>query len=51
MRRCLRLYPNHLLALEDTARYLIGNGMWARRMNLLEIGAEVVISQVFSLLL
>ena len=37
MRKCLRIFPDHVIALEDTARYLITNGMWAQLLELLQL--------------
>lgn len=37
MRKSLRLFPGHLPALEDTARYLITNGLWAQLLELLTL--------------
>ena len=37
MRKALRLFPGHLPALEDTARYLIQNGLWAQLLELLQL--------------
>ena len=40
MRKALRLFPAHLPALEDTARYLIVNGLWAQLLELLTLQAS-----------
>lgn len=37
MRKCLRIFPQHIVALEDTARYLIANQMWAQLLELLTL--------------
>lgn len=37
MRKALRLFPAHLPAVEDTARYLIANGLWAQLLELLTL--------------
>ncbi|PRP91544.1 Beta-barrel assembly-enhancing protease [Enhygromyxa salina] len=37
MRKALRLFPAHLPAVEDTARYLISNGLWAQLLELLTL--------------
>lgn len=39
MRKALRIFPAHVPAVEDTARYLIGNGLWAQLLELLELQA------------
>ncbi|HLT35767.1 MAG TPA: hypothetical protein VK034_05765, partial [Enhygromyxa sp.] len=40
MRKALRLFPAHIPALEDTARYLITNGLWAQLLELLTLQAS-----------
>lgn len=40
MRKALRLFPPHIPALEDTARYLIVNGLWAQLLELLKLQAS-----------
>lgn len=40
MRKALRIFPAHVPAVEDTARYLIGNGLWAQLLELLELQAS-----------
>jgi tetratricopeptide (TPR) repeat protein len=37
MRQCLRLYPNHIVAVEDAARHLISNGMWSQLLELVQL--------------
>lgn len=37
MRKALRLFPAHIPAVEDTARYLITNGLWAQLLELLQL--------------
>ncbi len=37
MRKALRLFPAHVPAVEDTARYLISNGLWAQLLELLQL--------------
>jgi tetratricopeptide (TPR) repeat protein len=40
MRKALRLFPAHVPAVEDTARYLISNGLWAQLLELLKLQAS-----------
>ncbi len=40
MRKALRLFPAHVPAVEDTARYLIGNGLWSQLLELLKLQAS-----------
>jgi tetratricopeptide (TPR) repeat protein len=47
MRKALRLLPAHIPALEDTARYLIVNGLWAQLLELLTL--QVSTAQVAGL--
>lgn len=37
MRKAMRLFPGHVPALEDTARYLISNDAWAQLLELLKL--------------
>lgn len=37
MRKCLRLSPGHIPAIEDTGRYLNANGMWAQLLELVKL--------------
>ena len=37
MRKALRLSPSHVIALEDTARYLIANGLWSQLLELFKL--------------
>ncbi|NVB42217.1 hypothetical protein G6O69_30620 [Pseudenhygromyxa sp. WMMC2535] len=39
MRKALRLFPAHVPAVEDTARYLITNGLWSQLLELLKLQA------------
>lgn len=43
MRKALRLFPAHLPAVEDTARYLISNGLWAQLLELLTLQTATAI--------
>ncbi|MCA9683551.1 MAG: tetratricopeptide repeat protein, partial [Myxococcales bacterium] len=40
MRKALRLFPAHVPAVEDTARYLISNGLWSQLLELLKLQAS-----------
>lgn len=40
MRKALRLFPGHVPAVEDTARYLIANSLWAQLLELLKLQAS-----------
>ncbi|GEM_PF-1941633 len=37
MRKALRLFPGHVPAIEDTARYLIDHSLWAQLLELLKL--------------
>lgn len=40
MRKALRLFPGHLMAVEDAARYLIAHGMWSQQLELMRLEAS-----------
>lgn len=42
MRKAIRLFPNHIPAVEEAARYLIGQSAWAQLVELLQLSAALV---------